>query len=135
MYLSVPSVLGDSVGLAERQLYDAGFPMDTISVNATACTGPSGVFAQNPGGGSRVVAGTRISLSAMAADCYRYPDEIGADPTRAAAALRAIGFTDVTVTPECEYGMYPVEQQSPASTDQYLLGSTPITLRSLCVPG
>jgi hypothetical protein len=104
-------------------------------VNATACTGPGGVFAQNPSGGSSVVAGTRISLSAMAADCYQYPDERGANPFSAAAALRAIGFTDVSLAPSCDYGYYPVEQQSPAPVGQYLLGSTPITLRSLCIPG
>jgi len=132
----VPSVLGLSTAAAERALEDAGFPVGSVSVDASACTGPNrGVFSQNPGGGSKVLSGTGVSLSAMAADCYQYPDEIGVDPTRAAAALNAIGFTDVSITPSCEYGHFPVEQQSPSSDGQYLLGSTPITLNSVCVAG
>jgi serine/threonine protein kinase len=132
-YVTVPSVLGLSAASAESKLENAGF---SVSVNDSACTGPNrGVFSQSPGGGAQELPGTGVSISAMAPDCYQYPDEVGVYPTTAEAALRADGFSNVSITPACDYGYYPTEQQYPAPEGQYLLGSTPITLTSLCIPG
>ncbi|MEZ0090763.1 protein kinase [Streptacidiphilus sp. EB129] len=134
--LTVPSVLGLSAAAAEQRLTGAGFARARISVDATACTGPQGVYAQSPAGGSQGTAATAISLSAMAPDCRAYLNETGANPVTARQALRARGFTNVAISPaSCNYGYYPVSSQSPAYYGQYLSGGTPIVLRSLCVPG
>jgi penicillin-binding protein 1A len=95
-YAQVPDVIGKRIGSAEKILAKANFTADADTVNSAEPAGT--VVGQSPGGGSRVEAGSLISLEVSngIAPKARVPNVIGRSVGEARERLRAAGF-DVLV--------------------------------------
>jgi beta-lactam-binding protein with PASTA domain/serine/threonine protein kinase len=115
--VAIPNVVGQSVSSAKANLQAAGFKNITTSDQVSSTVKPGNVISMTPGAGTKVVAGTVITLTvAKAPPTAKVPDVTGKTGADAESALGAAGFnvveTTQTVTHQAKNGV--VIKQTPA---------------------
>jgi eukaryotic-like serine/threonine-protein kinase len=125
--VAVPAVVGMKQDEAARRLDDRGLiPEITLKVSKF----PSGtVFAQVPGGGTKVARHSRVALSVSAVSVVRVPDVVRTSTSAALARLQAAGLTGKVTTVTAQAAAGVVVAQSPAAGAKVAKDST-VSLRA-----
>ena len=120
--VTVPGVVGLKQDEALRRLNERGLVPQLLS--RPSGFPPRTVFAQDPGGGTQVDRGSRVSVSVSAAAVTRVPNVVGSKTAPAIAQLKAAGLgSQVTSVPAKAAGG-TVVAQNPRQGTRVAKGST-----------
>ena len=120
--VTVPAVVGLKQNEAVRRVDERGLVPRLISRASKFPVGT--VFAQDPGAGTEVDRGSRVSLSVSAAEVTRVPNVVGSKTAAAVARLKAAGLQSQVTSVAAKAAAGVVVAETPASGTSVAKGST-----------
>jgi beta-lactam-binding protein with PASTA domain len=120
--VNVPAVVGLKQNEAVQRLDERGLVPRLISRASKFPVGT--VFAQDPGAGTEVDRGSRVSLSVSAAEVTRVPNVVGSTTAAAVARLKAAGLQSQVTSVPAKAAAGMVVSETPASGTSVAKGST-----------
>jgi len=124
--VSVPAVVGMKQSDAVRRLDERGLVPQLVSRPSKF---PSGtVFAQDPGAGTQLDRGSRVTVSVSAAALTQVPNVVGSKTAAAVSRLKAVGLQSQVTTVPGQAAPGVVLKENPAAGTKVAKGST-VSLR------
>ena len=120
--VTVPAVVGLKQNEAVQRVDERGLVPRLISRASKFPVGT--VFAQDPGAGTEVDRGSRVSLSVSAAEVTRVPNVVGSKTAAAVARLKAAGLQSQVTSVAAKAAAGVVVAETPASGTSVAKGST-----------
>jgi beta-lactam-binding protein with PASTA domain len=120
--VTVPAVVGLKQNEAVQRVDERGLVPRLISRASKFPVGT--VFAQDPGAGTEVDRGSRVSLSVSAAEVTRVPNVVGSKTAAAVARLKAAGLQSQVTSVAAKAAAGVVVAEAPASGTSVAKGST-----------
>jgi beta-lactam-binding protein with PASTA domain len=120
--VTVPAVVGLKQNEAVQRVDERGLVPRLISRASKFPVGT--VFAQDPGAGTEVDRGSRVSLSVSAAEVTRVPNVVGSKTAAAVARLKAAGLQSQVTSVAAKAAAGVVVAETPVSGTSVAKGST-----------
>ena len=120
--VTVPGVVGLKQDEAIRRLNERGLVPELVS--RPSKFPPRTVFAQDPGGGTQVDRGSRVSVSVSAAAVTPVPNVVGSKTGRAIARLKAAGLRSQVTSVPAKAAVGTVVAENPTPGTSVAKGST-----------